>query len=471
MQGKKAYLWNFIGRVIPQGLFLVTSIILARFLTPEDFGAVGVLTVFITIATTLTDSGMGGSLIKEKEVSKQDCATVFLFNGGISLTFYALLFFIAPWVQDFFHVEGLATIARVLGLVFVIGAWGIVPRSLLIKDLKFKGLTAVAIGAVIIASIVAIIGCFLNWGAYAIVAYQLTNMSITTLGVFFICRYKVEIGFSKASFKKLFSFGAYTTISNVIDSIYENIMSFLFGRFMSIQSAGYFYQSQKIESVSTNSWATTINTVSFPILTKLRDAPTEFHKEANNILFNIVTLLFPIFALIASLAKEILHWLFGLKWTPAAPYLSILMFVGMVYIMESVLRNNIKSLGQVRQLFEITLAKRIVGLGMILGALLFSSFAMMYGYLLATILGYLCNLWLYTRLVEEKFFVTCSLYLKYLIMPGLVSGLLFMMRLATDNMIVLLPSMIGILGMYYLAILPKIGGLNLLLLAKQYIKK
>lgn len=428
MQNKKAYIWNFGGSLIPQVLFLLTNIVLARFLTPSDFGAVGVLSIFVSLASTLTDTGFSGSLVKEKTISPLDCSTVFVFNLSVSCTIYILLFLSSALIESFFSYPGLQYIVRSLCLVFVIRAIGIVPRAQLTRNIRFDIQAKIAIFSVTIACIVAIIGGIIGWKSYALVAYQLIYAFVETVLLISTTKYKISLRFSVESFKRLFSFGFFTTICTTIDTIYENIMAMLFGKFLNMSAAGYLSQAQKLEVASTNSLVRTLNSVSFPILTKKRDDIPDFIRETNSIQQTFISLIFPVLFIIIIFAKEIVVLLYGKEWLEAGIYLQLLIFVGMFYILECLDRNNIKSLGQVKALSKITIIKRGIGLSIILACLLISPFSMLYGYIISTMLGFLFNKALYCKITGVHFIIDLWRELRLLIAPSLFAISAFITR-------------------------------------------
>ena len=272
MKNKTAYIWGLIGRFAPQVIYLATTMILARFLTPDDFGQIGVLSVIFTVAYVLMDSGLGGSLIKEKDISDIDCSSIAFFNLCISVSIYALLFLLSDTLETYFEVEGLSNVIRVLGLVFPITAFGIVPRALLNRNLQFKKVSENLILAVILAATVSIIIAILGGGVYALVSYQLANNLIIVILNSIALKYHFSIKFSLSSLKRLLPFGITTSIITVVDTVYENILTTFTGKYMNIQEAGYLYQAKRLEESLTQSIATTIGSVSFPIMTRLKNS-------------------------------------------------------------------------------------------------------------------------------------------------------------------------------------------------------
>lgn len=425
MRNKNAYIWGILGKIGPQAINLIINMILARFLTPYDFGKIGVLAVFITVSMTLSESGLGGSLIKEDNISKKDCQTVFTFNLAVSIFFYVLLFLCAYPIQCFFNIPGLESVVRSLALIFILSSLCIVPKSLMIRKLRFKEITTISIISYIIGGIVALVGCHYNWGVYTLVAFQLSVVATESILINHLAKYRISIGFNFSSFKRLFSFGAFTTLCNIIDSFYENVISILFGKFAGLSIVGYYDQAKKIETGSSNSVVTTVNLVSFPILTRLRADKIAFKNEADSIFKYLLQCLVPLLCIISIFSKEVITILLGKNWVEASPILSVLMINGIVFLCESLVRNNIKSLGEVKLLANITIIKRFVGIGIICSFLLISDFALLYGLVASTLLGFGMNVWLYCRIMSISIVRQISNYFQSLLLPVCVSCLCF----------------------------------------------
>lgn len=467
MQNKRAYIWGFMGRFVPQIIYVLTTMFLARYLTPADFGQIGVLTVFFSIANTLMDSGLGGSLIKEKKISALDCSTISCFNIVISIFVYIFLFILAPEIEQYFNVKGLSSVMRILCLVFVINSFALVPKTLLTRNLKFKELSFITTWSYIMGAVTSIILAYFKFGVYALVAFQLVIALANVVFSYYYSVYKFSISFSKASFLRLYSFGIFTTICQIVDSFYENILTFLFGKFLSIQSAGYLDQAKKMENAVSNSLATTISGVAFPILTRYKEDKDKFWKESKSIFVTITTGLFPLILMLALFSKEIILIVFGKKWLAASPYFSLLLFAGLFSIMETLNRNFIKSIGAVKQLAIITLIKRFVGLFIIVAfLLLFSPEEMLYGYILSCFIGFLINDYLLCNLLGRNCLINMIYNFKIIFPILFVFVFLCLLHIKVTGLYFYICSFLMLLFLY-VCILPRIGGINIIKLVKK----
>ena len=452
MENKKAYVYALIGQFGPQAISLVTNIILARYLLPEAFGTIAVLNVFLSTASVLMDSGLGGSLVKEKEITKVDCSTIFVFNISISSILYLIIFLFSGYIENFYGIPNLKNITRILCLCFVINSFGLVPKALLIKDIKFKSLTEINLYSYSLSSIVAIILGIIYKNVYALLAHQLLNSLFQVLFSVYKSQYKYSSKFSMKSLKKLFSFGIYTTMISVIDSIYENIITVFFGKVYNAQQAGYVGQAKKLEELSTRSIAQTVNNVAFPILVKYRDDRTKFLAESNRIFKTLLAITAPALFSIAIFSEEIILVLFGTQWYQSAGYLNLLIFAGIFILCESLNRNFIKSLTLVNQLFEITIWKRIVGILLITITAFITPEHLLHAYILSSFIGFLFNNRLYSNSIKISFWEQLFVMIKILFPSFIYYIIMTILHIESSFIKIAIASLF--LLVYYWGILP-----------------
>lgn len=395
MKNIGSYIWNFISKFSAQILWLITTMVLTRYLTPDDFGMIGVLSLIFMVANILSEAGLGGALVIQKELKEDDCSTIFTFNMVVSCSLYLLVLGLSNSIERFYEVEGLALVTRVICLVFVINAFACVPRTILYHRLQFKQLCIITIFSVVISSVISIVMAVMNFGVYSLVTYQISLAVLQLIGLLIVSKYRFVIAFRWSNFKSLFSFGFFTTFCGVIDTIYENLLAAIYGKCFNMTQAGYLSQAKKIEEASTQALLSTVNTTAFPILSKLKDDKAKFKLEALSIWKLIPILIFPILIVLMVYSKETILLLFGEQWLDASSYLSLLIIAGMFMIMDSITRNFIKSLGKVKELLYATVIKRIIACILIVVFAFISIDLIMYGYILSSIIGLIVNLYTY----------------------------------------------------------------------------
>ena len=452
MRNKKAYLWGILSRILPSAIQLGTNILLARFLSPNDFGIIGILAVIFTVANVLVDSGLGGSLVKEKIISKEDCSTIGCFNLVISSVLYILLFILSPYIELYFEIENLTIIIRLLTLTFIIGALSLVSKSILLRELRFGALCVISIISILIASIVAIIMAVYRYGIYSLVAFHLIHSLLSTILTIYISKYSLSYKFNKESFKRLFSFGVFTTISSVIDSIYENLITTLTGKFLNISQAGYLSQAKKIEEGICSSIVLTIANVSFPIMTKLKDDKIKFKDEAYSLMRVVVCFIFPILLISIIFSENIIVFIFCKQWLPASYYFSLLISAGLLLIIEALLRTFIKSLCAVKELMYVTLVKRFIGIFLIIICSIINANWIIYGYIISCVIGVIMNTYLYAAKIKSKTINIIYSIVKLMIPSLLLFTLLIILYYKINNFGLLSMLYVLLVVIYYLVV-------------------
>lgn len=450
MQNKNAYVWGLITKVAPAAIQIFTNMILARFLSPEDFGSIGVLTVIFTVANVLVDSGLGGSLVKEKDISRIDCSTIFIFNLTVSIILYFVIFFSASHIENFFSIDGLSTITRVLSLTFILGSIGLVPRAILIRNLKFNLICEITIISTFIAALCSIVMAYMGFGVYSLVANQLIISALTALLSIFSTKYRWFWGFSINSFKSLIPFGIFTSITSVIDTIYENLLTTLTGKCLNVSQAGYLSQAKKLEDGLSSSIASTIGNVSFPILTKFKEDSISFNREAISLFRTIVLFSFPILLTISLFSEQIVIIMFGQRWMPTAIYLQELIWAGLFIIMETTVRSYVKALCEVQKLMNATLVKRTIGIAIILSAIAINREWIIISYIISTVIGFIINMFLYAKISNHKFIPFLIKTCVYIIPPLLFYFLGIIVRFVVDSKMLCSFIVLAILVVYYL---------------------
>ena len=450
------FVWSLGTRIIQQGLSFANTIILAHFLCPEEFGKVGVLAIFTHLATLLADTGMGGSLIKEKNVEKIDCSTVFVYNLTLSIVLYLILFFCAPLFESYFDIEGLTRISRWVTLPFVINAMAIVPRSLCMKRLEFNKIfyvtTTATVVSMIVAAIMAICGC----GVWALITYNIVLAVIDNVGYHIVGHYVPSFRFRFASFKRLFSFGLFTALSTVVDTVYENILSVLLGRNVGTTQVGYYTQARKLENAPSQALCVTVSSVAFPVLSKLVDDKEAFKKRAQNIQTLLMTVSVPIMLILCVFATPIIKFLLGAQWEPAGHYLAILSLVGIFKILETTNRTFIKSAGRADTMFYISLLKRSVGIAVLFLAMRLGIEYLLWAYVLTSAFCALVNSAALAKVSSYHFLGQMKNWLQVFLPCGLLYLALFFINRLHMGLIPVFLLVLAALVVFY-AILPLFG--------------
>ena len=354
-------IWNILSRFGTLLITFVTNIILARKLSYDDFGIIGLLMVFVALANTILDGGLGTALIQKKLPETKDYSTVFTFNIGISSLLYLILFSGAPHIAVYYDKEILTDILRVQGLVLFINAFRIVQYNILIKQLRFRLLTIVDISSALLGSLTGIVLAFCGYGVWSLVLNNLVYSLLFTVIINVIATWRPSLHFDYSSFKKLFSFGGLILLSNLIDTLYKNIQNLIVGKAFSVTELGYYTQAKKLEDVPVQGVSSAINSVLFPVYSKLQDNKAILSDKLNKSIDILTFVLFPIMAIVIIVAEPLIELLYTAKWNASVPYFQLLCVAGTILPVNMANLNIIKSQGKGKMYMFMQIFQLIVG--------------------------------------------------------------------------------------------------------------
>ena len=373
-------IWSFVQRFGTMIIAFVSNIVLARLLTPDDYGTIGMLAIFIAIANTFVDGGFGSALIQKKDPTKEDYSTIFWWNMFLSIFLYFVLYLCAPAIARFYNIPLLSSVLRIQGLVLIINALSIIQQNQLRKQLKFRQLAVIMVISTSLSVCIAIVLAFLEWGVWALVVQQLSSSLFIAIMLWLVNKWYPYLIFSKKSFKELFSFGGFILLSSLINTICSNIQGLLIGKFFSPSILGYYTQARKLEEVTSSSVSTIVDQVSYPILSEIQDDSEKLVRVLKKITSIIAFVSVALMAILIALAYPLILFLYSEKWLASVPYLQILCVAGIAISLQRVHYSAVASIGESKDLFVWTVVKRVLGLVVIiLGMCFWGIYGLLWG--------------------------------------------------------------------------------------------
>lgn len=364
-------MWTALWRFGLMGITFISNMVLAHMLTPKDFGLIGILHIFISVSEVFVIGGFGVALIQKKEVTHVDYTTAFFWNVFVSIITYAILFFTAPFIARFYDMPLLSDILRVQSLTLIISAFAIVQSTQLQKNLNFKAYSLRGIISAIVGAIVSVVMAFMGYGVWSLVGMTLAMNVANVLLLWRISDWRPSWEFSVESFKTLFSFGGLMMFSSLVSSIYNDIQGLIIGKFFSPQDMGYYSQARKLEQVPTSSFSGIVNQVSFPVFSTINDSKTKLKTHVSKSVKSVSYLSIPLCVLLIVIAKPLILLLYGSQWEESVQFFQLLCLSGMIYIINGINLNVIKSLGKGRVFLYMQIIKRVIGICLIFGGISF----------------------------------------------------------------------------------------------------
>ncbi len=350
--------WNTINSVLTQVLYAVVGVVLANILTREDYGLVGVLLIFQAFAMVLVDSGLGAALLQRKDPTDRDYSTVFWFNLIVSVTLYILLSLSLPLIARIFHNDlRLIPLGRVMLLVLIVNALGIIQTNRLMKRMDVKHVTISSTVGLIVGGIIGIWSAVSGHGAWALVWQTLTLSAVKTGWLWISEGWRPDPVFSMTSLRRIIRLGASVCSTSLLNTLFLQAYSFVTGACYSMAALGVYTQADKWSKMGSAS-ITQILTSSFvPLLARAQDSPDDFHRYVQRINRFTALILLPAMGGMAVLSAPIFHTLFGHKWDPAIPLFAILSLRGIGVVLISLCTNYLLSLGYGKRLIRIEIIK------------------------------------------------------------------------------------------------------------------
>ena len=365
-----AMLWNSFGKFGTVIITFISNMVLARLLMPEDFGYIGMLSIFISISDVIAIGGFGQALVQKENPQHIDYSTVFIWNLFASILLYLILFFCAPLIARFYGMPLLRDILRVQSLTIIIHALVVIQNNQLQKNLRFKEYATRNVIAAIAGTGVAIVMAFKGFGVWSLVASSITSGVCSVILLWKMSKWRPTLEFSWSSFKELFSFGGLIALSDIFEKIYSNIQGLIIGKFFSAKEMGYYSQAYKLEQVPINTFTQTVAQVSFPLFSALQSDMHGVQKALRKNLICLSYINFPLSAIMIILSTPLIHLFYGFKWDAAIPYFRIMCLAGMVSSLIAMNLNVIKGLGKGKIFLFAKLSNRLIGITIIiLGAL------------------------------------------------------------------------------------------------------
>lgn len=395
--------WTSIQKFAKMGISFISGIILARLLTPQDYGCIGMLSIFMLVAESFVDGGFGSALIQKRRPTQVDYSTIFFFNLFMSFVMYFLLFLSAPMISNFYKMPILCPVLRVQGLVVIFHAFSIIQRNQLRKQFRFKKLTIVTLTTSIISLAVTILMAYQGYGVWSLVTMNLLLAFIPTVIFWFTNKWYPNLVFSIESFKELFGFGFFMFLSNSINTICNNIQGLLIGRFYNSATMGYYSKAKSTEELASTSISSIIGQVTYPLYAEYQNDKDKLSDVIKKLTGTVAYISFPLISLLILLAKPLFILLYSERWILSIPYFQILCLAGIAICLQGVNFQAIAAIGKSKIMFKWTLIKRGIGLILVIGGLAFMGIkGLLVGMVMTSWLIYLINAYLVDKYIGYK---------------------------------------------------------------------
>lgn len=383
--------WSAIDTIANYGISFLVGLILARLLTPEDYGLIGIITAFVMVSNNIVDGGFFNALVRKPDANDSDFSTIFYLNLVISLLLTVILFLGAPLIASFFQLRELEPLTKALSVVVVINAFSIVPKSILTIQIDFKTQTKVSLISSTTSGVVGIGMALMGFGVWALVGQQISRQLLNTFFLWIYNRWIPQLRFSSKSFRELFGFGWKIMISNLLDSIWKEINQIVIGKCYSATVLGQYTRATQFSSIFSTVLTTVIQRVSYPVLSTIQDETERMVVAYRRVIkMSMLITFIPMIGLVA-VAKPMVLVLVGEQWLPCVPYLQLLCFSLMLYPLHSINLNMLQILGRSDIYLYLEIIKKILALGPIILGIFVSVYWLLIGNIIVGFISYFLN--------------------------------------------------------------------------------
>lgn len=359
-------IWKFLERIGTQGVQFIVAIVLARLLSPADFGLIALVTVFVTIANVFVQSGLNTALIQKKNADNLDFSTVFYSCLALAVLLYLGLFFGAPIIAQFYNNQvELIPVIRVLGLMLPLGALNAIQEAYVARNMMFKKLFYRSIGAIIPAGIIGVVCAYLGFGIWSLVAQQLSNAFLICVIMWFTVKWRPSLSFSFERWKGLFSFGWKLLCSALLDTFYRNIRDLVIGKLFTPADLGFYNRGDQFPKIIIANINSSIQSVLLPSLSTVQDDRARLKSLARRSIKTSSFLILPMMTGLAAVAKPLTLVVLGEKWLPAVPFIQICCFSYAFWPIHTTNLSAINAVGRSDVFLKLEIIKKCYGLAVL----------------------------------------------------------------------------------------------------------
>lgn len=399
---KSSVFWSVLGQLGYMLIAFGSNILFARFLSPADFGIIAIAMVFVAVFGVIADSGLGGAIVRRESVNDSLIKTVFTFNLLISIVLFTLLQFSSEWISLYYENSDLEYIINALAFILLIDSLRIVPNALLIKNMNFKKRALFKIISILVATFAGIIMLLNEFRIESLIVFSIVNSLVYSLILTIDNKFNISLGFNLSDFREVYKFGFFTTISSLLNSIFDSIYLLLISKHFSVIDNGFYFQAKKIQDVKDTLYKTVILNVFYSYLAKFQFNKVEYKQKKNELLLFTSFLLSLSTSLLIVLSDFLVEIIYGVTWLESAFYLKFFAVAAFFYLIEFLYRNTFKIFDETQKILYIELIKKLVQISTIFIGLFYHRIdLLLIGYIISCFVSYLLSTFTASRLLHS----------------------------------------------------------------------
>ncbi len=461
--------WSFIDNFSKQSIVFIIGIILARLLSPKEFGLVGMTTIFLAFSDSFIDSGFGQALVRKKDCTQTDYSTVFFFNFIIGIILYSILFLSAGFISRFFNEPKLESILQILGLGLVIKSFTLIHQIFLIKQIDFKLQTKITILASISSGIIGVYMAYNGYGVWSLVIKTLSGFVFTSIFLWYWNKWRPSFVFSWRSFREMFSFGSNLLMSNLLNKAYNNSFLLIIGKFFSATELGFYSRADQFKNLPSQNIMVVIQRVSYPALSSIQNDIPRLKSAYQKLIRSTMLITFTLMLGLAAIAKPLVLTLIGEKWLPSIVYLQLLCFVGIFFPLQAINQNMLKVQGLSGVVLKLEIIKKIIAIPVVIVGIFYGINTMIIGMIIHSIISYILDSYYSGKLIGYSIFQQIRDIFPSFLVSGCISSFVFLLGLFLKTSILMILIIQGLSYIFIFIIVLELFKMNDYLFLKQIV--
>lgn len=395
--------WKIMERGGYQGVVFFVQIILARLLSPADFGNIAIITVFVNLANVFVQSGFNTALIQKKEIDDTDYSSVFFLSLSVAGAFIGLIYVFAPSIASFYNQSSLVDYLRVVSISLIFGAINSIQIAVLSREMKFRLLFFSSFGAACISGTMGIIIAYNGGGTWALVLQQIGNNLFSCLIMWFTVKWRPKLLFSYKKLRDLFSFGWKLLCSGLIDTLYRNLYNLIIGKMYDSDILGYYSKADQFPQVIVSNINGSIQSVMLPAFSRYQDNKKQIKSMMRRAVVTSSFFVFPLMVGLAACAENLVIVLLTDKWLDCVPFMRILCFSYALWPIHTANLQTLNAMGRSDIYLKLEIIKKIIGIISIIVCIPFGLNALVWALLVVGIISTAINAWPNKRLLNYSF--------------------------------------------------------------------
>lgn len=404
-QTKKGLYWSFFNQFSNYGMQFCVGIVMARLLTPSDYGITALPAVFMAIASVFQDSGMAGALIRKPQIGEKDYSTLFIYSIGMGVFMYTLLFFFSPLLADYFNTPILTPLIRVTALTFLWGPISTVQYVILKRKLDFKTPTTISIVTKIFSAAVGITMAYMGYGLWALVISGVLSSFLGLVIVAYVVKWYPKTGWSKDSFRYLWNYGNKMLASSLLDTAYNNITPVFVAKYYSPADLGVYNRAQNYAMMPSQNITGVIQNVTFPVLSKMQNDNESLAHNYRRMIRTTAFIVFPLMCMLSALAQPLIITMITAKWESCILLLQLLCFSLMWYPIHAMNLNLLQVKGRTDLFLQLEIIKKIIGVFILIITLPQGLVIFCIGRIVSSLISLVINTYYTGKLIQVGFFI------------------------------------------------------------------